>query len=125
MPGQNVTASATFRKSFESNDITIDAISDQTYTGSPITPIVTVKDGNEPLTEGDDYTVSYSNNINAGSNAAVTIIGQGSYSGEKTVKFTITPKSITGASPNHSGQLQRHGGAGEVEKQQHHRHRPE
>lgn len=99
MPARNVTATATFPKSFDHNDITIDPISDQTYTGIAITPAVTVKDGGVTLSEGTDYTVSYENNINAASrNAAnapaVTITGKGDYNGSKEITFTISPAPI-------------------------------
>lgn len=52
---------------------TIADISDQQYTGEPIKPEITVKDGETPLTE-DDYTVSYGENINVGeNNGSVTV----------------------------------------------------
>lgn len=78
-------------------DVTVNEISDQTYTGSPITPSITVKDGAATLQSGTDYTVSYSNNTNAGT-ASVTITGKGNYSGTNTKNFTILPKSIKEAS---------------------------
>ena len=46
------------------------------------------------LTEGTDYTVTYSNNVNAGE-AVVTFTGKGNYTGTITKKFTIDPKPIT------------------------------
>ena len=43
-----------------------------------------------------DYTVSgYSNNINAGDNAEVTVVGQGKYVGSATGTFTINPARAT------------------------------
>lgn len=74
--------------------VTIDAIADQTYTGSAITPAVTVKDGTAALVKDTDYTVEYKNNTNAGT-ATVTVTGKGNYSGTKEVTFKISPKSIT------------------------------
>ena len=59
-----------------------------TYDGNEKKPSVTVKNGDTKLTVGTDYTVSYANNINAGS-ATVKITGNGSYKGTKSVKFTI------------------------------------
>ena len=56
------------------------------YTGSEIKPIVTVKDGDTPLTRGVDYTVEYSENINGGT-GTVTVIGKGLYAGTETVQF--------------------------------------
>ena len=41
-----------------------------------------------------DYTVSYSDNTNAGT-ATVTITGMGNYTGTKTVNFTIDKAPLT------------------------------
>ena len=66
------------------------AIAAQTYSGAALTPNPVIKDGSKTLAEGTDYTLSYSNNVNAGS-ASVTITGKGNYSGTQTAKFTINP----------------------------------
>ena len=60
------------------------------YTGSPVTPAVTLHDysAGYVLKEGTDYTVVYKNNINAGTASAV-ITGKGSYCGTKTITFDI------------------------------------
>ena len=64
------------------------------YTGEPIEPSgtnVTVKAGNVTLTEGDDYTLSYSNNTDIGT-ATVTAIGKGNYTGSNGMaSFIIFP----------------------------------
>ena len=70
------------------------AISDQTYSGSAITPTVTVKDGATTLTLNTHYTVEYADNINAGP-ATVKVTGVGNYTGTTTKNFTIKPKAIT------------------------------
>ena len=57
-------------------------------TGKAIKPIPKVVHNGETLVKGVDYTVSYSNNINAGT-ALVKIAGKGNYSGTVTKKFTI------------------------------------
>ncbi len=77
---------------------TVDAIAAQDYTGLPLTPTVVVKKAGttDVLTENTDYTLAWTNNINAGENtASVTVTGKGNYSGTQTVYFTITPKSLT------------------------------
>ncbi|MDD4686330.1 MAG: YDG domain-containing protein, partial [Clostridia bacterium] len=56
-------------------------------------PITSVVLGTQTLTE-QDYTVTYSNNINAGE-ATVTITGAGNYRGTATKTFEITKKAIT------------------------------
>ena len=67
-----------------------------TYNGNERTPTVTVVLGKETLKKGKDYTVAYSNNINAGT-ASVTVTGKGSYTGTATAEFTINPKSFAKA----------------------------
>ena len=69
-------------------------IAAQTYTGSPIVPELTVKDGKTALSKDTDYTVEYQNNLNAGT-ATVTLTGKGNYSDSVSKTFTIEPKSIT------------------------------
>lgn len=59
------------------------------YTGSLITPSPSVMQGGKSLVEGKDYTVSYANNMNAGT-ASVTVIGSGNYYGTKSVNFNIS-----------------------------------
>jgi hypothetical protein len=73
----------------------IDAISDQTYDGSALTPGLTVKDGTKTLTPNTDYTVSYSKNVDAGT-ASVTVTGLGNYTGGKNTSFAIKAKSAAG-----------------------------
>lgn len=52
----------------------------------------------EPLYEGTDYTVSYTNEINAGKNKATIIFtGINRFSGTFKKTYTITPHVITGA----------------------------
>ena len=55
-------------------------------------PYVTVKDGNDVLTENVDYNVTYSNNTNAGT-ATVAVKGIGKYTGTLTKHFTINKAS--------------------------------
>ena len=62
------------------------------YDGKAKTPSVTVKDGQKTLTNGTDYTVSYSSNVNAGT-ATVTITGKGNYKNSKSLTFKIEPGS--------------------------------
>ena len=78
----------------QTSTLTISPIDAVTYNGLAQTPTVTVKDGNTTLTEGTDYTVSYSDNTNAGM-ATVTITGKGNYTGTKTANFTINKAPLT------------------------------
>ena len=69
---------------------TVSVASSVSFTGSNITPSVTVKVAGRSLTNGTDYTVSYSNNKNVGK-ATVKITGKGNYSGSLSAKFNIVP----------------------------------
>ena len=64
------------------------------YDGQAKQPKVTVTDGKTVLTEGTDYKVAYSNNVNAGT-ATITITGQDTYTGTVKKTFTITKASQT------------------------------
>jgi len=64
----------------EINDLLIDPIPDQIYTGYQIIPEVTVKKDTTILRKGIDYNVSYGNNFYAGT-AVVIITGINRYSG--------------------------------------------
>ena len=68
--------------------LSVSAIADQTYTGEPLTPGFTVKDGETTLTKDVDYTVVYDKNTDAGE-ATITITGIGNYTGNKEVNFEI------------------------------------
>ncbi len=86
------------RKSFaiepKKANFEINSISGQTYTGSEITPSVTAEDPDLAVTlkEGVDFTVSYTNNVNAGT-AKVILTGTGNYTGSVYKGFTVSPKS--------------------------------
>lgn len=64
------------------------------YTGSAVKPAIEVKDGETSLSVNSDFTVSYSNNVNAGT-ATVTVSGTGNYTGTLSKEFTITRADIT------------------------------
>ncbi|MBD5452124.1 MAG: hypothetical protein HDR25_05745 [Lachnospiraceae bacterium] len=71
----------------------IEDIAPQEYTGFEITQETGLKlemnNGNTKLIEGKDYTVSYSDNINAGT-GYVIVTGMGNYTGEVKKGFSIT-----------------------------------
>ena len=60
-----------------------------TYTGSPITPAVSVTLKNTRLIEDRDYTLVYTNHTNVGT-ATVTVTGKGNYTGTATRTFVIS-----------------------------------
>jgi hypothetical protein len=89
-------------KEIDIKDCTFSSVSSQTYTGSAITPAVTVSYNGKTLTNGTDYTIAYSNNVNVGT-ATITITGKGNYTGSKSTTFTIikpVPTSLTSSVVN-------------------------
>ncbi len=93
-------------KSLADIDVTIDPIKAQSYTGKAITLSdndLVVRYGSLVLTRGTDYTVSYTDNVNAGDNshkATVTITGKGNYVETKDAKFVIQSLVLSLADPN-------------------------
>lgn len=82
------------RKSLESAVVALEFTS-HAYTGAEIKPKVkTVTVDNIQLEEETDYTVSYSDNVNAGT-AKVTITGARNYTGTKEETFTIDKADLT------------------------------
>lgn len=69
------------------------AAASYTYNGKAQTPGVTVTLGGKTLT-ANDYTVAYTNNINAGT-ATITVTGKNSYTGTATGTFKIAKASKT------------------------------
>ena len=81
-------------KNLSSDAITISGITDVTYTGKALEPIV-VTDGDKTLTPGTDYTITYTNNINAGT-AKASITGITNLCiGSRDIEFTIAPAPVT------------------------------
>lgn len=64
------------------------------YDGSAKTPGVTVIYAERNLTDGEDYTAEYQNNINAGM-AQVILSGKGNFTGSLTQNFTINKATQT------------------------------
>ncbi len=74
----------------------VSGIAGRTYNGAAQTQSPTVKVGGRTLTNGTDYTLSYSNNTNAGT-ATVSITGKSNYTGTVSKAFTISAASLSGA----------------------------
>ena len=93
----NYTGSVETKFNITAKALTASMVQDiaaQTYTGSPIVPELTVKDGETALSKDTDYTVKYQNNLNAGT-ATVTLTGKGNYSDSVSKTFTIKQKDVT------------------------------
>lgn len=76
------------------NVVSVDNIQDCTYTGEEIKPEIIIKHNEKILKEGKDYTLSYTNNINAGI-AGVLIQGIGMYESTTSTTFNIIEKDIS------------------------------
>lgn len=85
----------TFKIRKSIGECTVSGIENRVYTGSQQLQSLTIKDGDKQLEEGVDFTVSYSNNINAGT-AVVLIEGINDYYGTSTYNFTIAIPDVSG-----------------------------
>lgn len=75
-------------------DVNVEKIADQTYTGAAIEPEVVVTDKTgKTLVKDTDYTVSYLNNVNAGTATARVKSADGKSA--KEVTFKINPIELT------------------------------
>lgn len=74
---------------------TVTVATGSTYDGAAKEPAVTVELNGTKLTATTEYTVKYTNNINAGT-ATVTVTGTGNYKDSATQTFTIAQKDISG-----------------------------
>ena len=104
-----VTGAGNYKDSVEKN-FTIDqkslsnaevnlSSSSYVFNGKAKKPTVTVTLGTKTLISGTDYSVKYTNNINAGT-AKVTVTGTGNYKDSAYINFAITPKNISGMTFN-------------------------
>ena len=71
------------------------------YTGQPIVPDVTVRVNNTTLKKDTHYTVSASDNTNAGTaTVTVTAVDGSGYTGTQSIPFSISPAPLTLDSAN-------------------------
>jgi len=81
------------------SNVSIQSPNNLTYTGIAQTPNIIVTDGASNLITSEDFEVSFTNNINAGTaTATITATASGNYSGTADTTFTIVqaPLTITG-----------------------------
>lgn len=96
----NYTGTAVEEFDITARDISlaeIKSIDPQSYTGNPVTPKLTVTDGQNELVEGRDYTVSYRNNTSVTTSAVVEVTGKGNYTGTASRTFAIGGADIADA----------------------------
>jgi uncharacterized protein YkwD len=63
------------------------------YTGEPIEPKITIKDGSYTLQKNKDYTARFTNNTDVGT-GSLTITGKGDYLGTRSFTFKIEAADI-------------------------------
>ncbi len=68
-----------------------------TYTGTPVAPIITVQYGGRTLTEGVEYNISFKNNVNVGyATYEITGIEEAGFTGMAAMTYRIVAKNISG-----------------------------
>ena len=94
---------------------TLTVTGEYVYNGGAQQATFTITDGNIPITDGD-YTVSYSNNVNAGT-AAITLAGTGNYTGSIGATFEIAkaPVNELPTPPDIEGELEEGDPVGDIE----------
>ena len=97
LTGSVTAAFAIAAHDLTASDVTVGEIADLVYNRRARTPKVSVQADGRTLAEDTDYTLSYSDNTNAGE-ASVSITGTGNYKGTRTVTFRIAQKEITDSS---------------------------
>ena len=91
-------------KQLTDNEIVVAGIENSyVYTGSYISPEISVTDNEKQLVSGTDYTVNYSDDIINAGTVTVTVTGIGNYTGEVKETYTIEPKEITATLTQDSG----------------------
>lgn len=104
--GEKETEFKIARRNIDDSAVTAGTISDQAYTGTALTPEVTLKHGDKVLVKDTDYKIlSYTNNINAGTTAQVMIEGAGNYTGTKTLTFIINSQALDVSKINIDSQI--------------------
>ncbi len=85
-------------KAVNTGNMNIKSIPAKTYNGKLQKPSVTVTVNSKKLSKDKDYTITYKDNLHAGT-ATVVVTGKGNYAGMKgEAKFTINPQKISKAS---------------------------
>ena len=82
------------------SEVGVAGLGSYVYNGSAYTPKPVVTWGGMTLSEGNDYTVSYASNVNAGTATVTLLAGEEieNFTGTKKATFTIVPASLSSAS---------------------------
>ena len=88
MPDHNVTVTADVKKLLAHQDISVEAIADQDWTGSAIEPAVVVKDGETDITSACDITITDNTAVGT-AHVAITAKDNTDYADGTSTTFTI------------------------------------
>lgn len=88
------TVTRTFNVNVSMQDVTVQDIPAQAYTGGSIEPEVRVSFGDDVLVQEEDYTIIYVDNTDAGT-ARIVLTGAGYFTETKIINFTIEPVDIS------------------------------
>ncbi|MBQ7779633.1 MAG: hypothetical protein IJ404_03975 [Clostridia bacterium] len=92
----NTLAPIVFEQNIILSDLSVSLSSEEfVYNGSDQKPIITVKKGETVLTEGTDYTVTFSTDCKNVGDKTVTVNFTGNYSGTIKKTFKINKRSVT------------------------------
>ena len=91
----NFTITAPALKNIAALSATVSGGTTYTATGGQITPGVQIFDAAKLLTQNVDYVLTYTSNVNPGT-ATVRVTGIGSYTGTKSLNFTIIAQPSPG-----------------------------
>lgn len=86
------------KRSLDAASVKVEAGEKAVYTKAGAKPVITVMDGTRLLTEGVDYTCSYSGNkkiSTTGNQAKVTVKGKGNYTGTRLDYFNVVPADLS------------------------------
>lgn len=86
-------------KTMTSEMVALDLNEEIVYSGTPKKPSVSVYDDTNALMQYRDYTISYTDSINAGEATAI-VVGMGNYSGTVYKYYTINQATLTVAAPD-------------------------
>lgn len=83
-----------------SNTAAISTIPNYYYSGREITPSINIYEGQTLLTQGQDFVLNYSDNVDVTSSANIEIEFIGNYTGFKTTSFEILAVDISDLNPS-------------------------
>lgn len=82
------------------SDVEYEPLTDQTYTGTEVTPMPVLKHNSVNLVLGVDYTLEYENNVECLDESKIIVKGINNFEGELVIEFTIISKVFSIVDPD-------------------------